>query len=101
MRSQPLVKKKLSHPVDISTHISPAVAALAAATACPDWQYLNDIDVTLLQHLLSLAIDEAQHQNLLLSTTSVCSQALVLSTSLPHAGDWLNVALPRPEAPRL
>ena len=91
MRSQPLVEKILGHPVDISTHISPAVAALAASAARPDWQCLDDIDVPLLQHPLSLAIDEAQHQNLLLSATSVRSRALVLSTSLPHAGDWLNV----------
>ena len=89
--SQPLVKKILGHPVEISAHISPTVAALAAAAAHPDWQCLDDIDVPLLQHPLSLAIDEAQHQNLLLSATSVRSRGLVLSMSLPHAGDWLNV----------
>ena len=46
--SQPLVEKILSHPVDISTHASPAVAALATAAARPDWQCLDDIDVPLL-----------------------------------------------------
>ena len=79
--------KILGHPVDISTHISLAVAALAAAAARPDKQCLDDIDVPLLQYPLFLAIDEAQHQNLLLSATSVRPRALVLSTSLPHAGD--------------
>ena len=91
VRSKPLVEKILGHPVDISSHISPAVVALAEASARPDWQCLDDIDATLRQHALSLAIDKALHHTLLASATSVRSWALVLSTSLPHAGDWLNV----------
>lgn len=42
------------------------------------------------QRHLSLAIDESIFQQLLLSASSTRSRALVHSTSLPHAGDWLN-----------
>ena len=100
VRSKPLVEKILGHPVDISSHISPAVEALAEASARPDWQCLDDIDATLRQHALSLAIDKALHHTLLASVTSVRSWALVLSTSLPHAGDWLNVVPSGSEASR-
>ena len=88
VRSQPLVERILGRPADISPHTSPAVAALATAAAR---QCLDDIDVPLRQHPLSLAIDKALHQNLLSSSPSIRSRALALSSSLPHAGDWLNV----------
>ena len=91
VRSQPLVERILGRPADISPHTSPAVAALATAAARPDWQCLDDIDVPLRQHPLSLTIDKASHQNLLSSSPSIRSRALALSSSLPHAGDWLNV----------
>ena len=93
VRSQPLVERIFGRPADISPHTSPAVAALATAAARPDWQCLDDIYVPLRQHSLSLAIDEASHQNLLSSTPSIRSRALALSSSLPHAGDWRNVML--------
>ena len=51
---------------------------------------LEDIDVPLHQHSLSLANDEALHQQLLSSAPSTHSRALALSSALPHAGDWLN-----------
>ncbi len=42
------------------------------------------------QHHLSLANDEALHNQLTTAAPSTRARALSLSTSLPHAGDWLN-----------
>ena len=65
--------------------------SLADAAGRPDWQCLNDFNVPLSQHSLSLSIDKASYQNLLSAAPSICFRALALSSSLPHAGDWLNV----------
>ena len=44
----------------------PTVAALSlSASSRPDWQSLEDIDVPLCQHSLSVSIDEAVHHPLL------------------------------------
>ena len=51
---------------------------------------LGGINVPLRQHSFSLAIDEATHQRLLSSAPSTHARALVHSSALPHAGDWLN-----------
>ena len=51
----------------------------------------EDIDLPLRQLSLSQAIDNASHRLLVSSATSIRSRALALSSSLPHAGDWLNV----------
>ena len=65
--------------------------SLADAAARPDWSDLDSTDVPLQQHSLSHAIDEAVQQELLSSAPYLHSQALVLSSGLPHAGYWLNV----------
>ena len=92
LHSQSLMERMLGHPPCTSSHTnSPAVAALAAAAARPDWQGLDDIDVSLCQRSLSLSIDDALHQHLISSAPSTRSRALALSTGLPHACDWLNV----------
>ncbi len=44
------------------------------------------------QHHLSRAIDDALHHQLTTAAPSTRARALALSTSLPHAGDWLNAA---------
>ena len=67
-----------------------ALATLSASASRPDWQQLDDVDVPLLQHHLSLAIDEVVYCQLFSSAPSVRARALANSTSLPHAGDWLN-----------
>ena len=89
--SKPLVERILGHPPGPSPHTSPAVSALATAAAHPDWSSLDDINVPLHQRSLSLSIDEACFQRLLTSAPSIRSRALALSSSLPHAGDWLSV----------
>ena len=88
--SQAVVEKMLGHALILSPHTSSCVAALSTAASRPDWQTLEDIEVPLHQHSLSLAIDEASHQQLLFSAPSTSSRALALSSALPHAGDWLN-----------
>ena len=55
------------------------------------WRSLEDINVPLHQKPLSRHIDEASFNNLVDSAPDVRSKALALSSSLPHAGDWLNV----------
>ena len=91
----PLVERMLGHSVGPSLHTDSAVMALATAAAHPDWHRLGDIDVPLHQRSLSLSIDEASFQHLLSTAPSIRCRALALSSSLPHAGDWLNV-LPSP-----
>ena len=56
-----------------------------------DWVLLQDIDVPLTQHCLSRTIDETSLNTLQASAPDSRSQALALSTSIVHAGDWLNV----------
>ena len=90
--SQELVGKMLGRSSGCSPHIGSVVAAFSASASRPDWQALEDINVPLRQHSLSLAIDEATHQRLLSSAPSTRARALVHSSALPHAGDWLNGA---------
>ena len=80
----------LGEPVDHSADLEPVLAALSTSASRPDWVSLNDIDVPLHQHHLSEAIDKAVHAHVLSTASSTRSRALVESTFLPHAGDWLN-----------
>ena len=89
--SQSLVEGLLVHPPSPSPHTSPAVSALVTAAACLEWQCLDDTDVPLWQRVLFHSMDEASFQHLLSSAPSTHPRALVLSSALPHAGDWLNV----------
>ncbi len=57
----------------------------------PDLLSLEDIDLPLHQHTLSAAIDECLFKQLITMVPSTWARALALSSSLPHAGDWLNV----------
>ena len=89
--SKHLVERILGHPPSSTLHTVPAVKALATTAARSDWQNIDDIDVPLRQRSLSHSIDEASFQNLLSSAPTIRSRALAYSSSLPHAGDWLNV----------
>ena len=86
----------LGVPVDCSTHLGPTLAALSNNASKPQWLSLEDIDVPLCQRCLSDAIDEAVQAQLLSIAPSTHSRALAQSTSLPHAGDWLNGFLHHP-----
>ena len=89
--SQPLVEQILGHTPSSFLNIRDTVSALAAAAVNSNWLSLEDIDVPLRQHSLSAVIDKAIFDRLLVSAPSIRSRALALSSSLPHAGDWLNV----------
>ena len=52
---------------------------------------MDSIDVSLRCRTLSRAIDLARFSCLLDSASDARSRALALSSSIPHAGDWLNV----------
>ena len=55
------------------------------------WHCLEDIDVLLCHNSLSHSIDKACFSTLVEAAPDVRSKALALSTSLPHAGDWLKI----------
>ena len=74
-----------------SNHLASSISSLADAAERPDWTSLEEIDTPLCQRPLSYCIDEAVYNQLLSAAPDTRSRALILSTSLPHAGDWLNV----------
>ena len=87
---QPLIDALLL-PALPPLHLSEVIADLASAAGHPDWVSLQSIDVPIRQRLLSRCIDKVSFNHLLSSSSDERSKALTLSTSLPHAGDWLQV----------
>ena len=73
------------------TLLAHSLQSLSRAAGRPDWDSTQDVDVPLLQHSLSLTIDEATFDILRASATHLRQKVLMLSTSIRHAGDWLNV----------
>ena len=86
----------LGQPLGPFSHTSSTLASLAVAADRPKCSSLDVIDVPLYQCPLSHAINEASHHHLLSTAPDTRSRALALSSSLHHAGDWLNVV---PSAP--
>ena len=72
-------------------HLPSAICALAQAAARPVWDSIQDINVQVIQCCLSHAVDEAQYVTLLADAPDSRARALALSSSIPHAGDLLNV----------
>ena len=95
-QSLQLMESILGQPLGPFSHTSSTLASLAVATDRPKWSSLDVIDVPLHQRPLSHAIDEASHHHLLSTAPDTRSRAVALSSSLHHAGDWLNVV---PSAP--
>ena len=95
-QSLQLMESILGQPLGPFSHTSSTLVSLAVAIDWPKWSSLDAIDVPLHQHLLSHAIDEASHHHLLSTAPDTRSRALALSSSLYHAGNWLNVV---PSAP--
>ena len=83
--SLPLVERILGLHPGPSPHTAAAVSVLANSAATPEWLSLEDIDVPVRQHHLSLAIDEASHHLLQSSAPTIHSRALAQSTSLHHS----------------
>ena len=90
-QSSQLVERILGQPSSVSPHANSILASLADAAARPEWTDLEHVDIPFNQRSLSRTIDEATHHRLLSSAPDTRSQALALSTGLPHVGDWLNV----------
>ena len=90
-QSSDLVARILGHEVLSALHLASSIAALADVAERLDWISLDEIDVPLLQRPLSHCIDEVSFQHLISSSPDIRFKALALSTSIPHAGDWLNV----------
>ena len=59
--------------------------------ARPNRWSLENIDVPIHQHHLSVAIDEASHHLLLSSAPTTRARSLALSSSLTYTFKWLNV----------
>ncbi len=95
LRAAPLIEGLLKCPPAPPVILDELVSSIAASSSRPDWQSLSDIDIPLKQRALSAVIDESLFNHLLSSAPTTRSRALALSTSLPHAYDWLNV-IPSP-----
>ena len=72
-------------------HLTDAIKDLALAADHPDWDSLQSFDIPIHQRPLSRSIDKACFNLFLSSCPDDRSRALILSTSLPHAGVWLQV----------
>ena len=90
-----LISDILGHSPSHPPYFNSSLSSLHVAAAKPEWAEVDGINVPLTQHNLSRAIDEASLNSLLVSASDTRSRALALSTSIPHAGDWLNV-IPSP-----
>ena len=64
---------------------------LSASAGRSEWTSLQSIDVPLHQRSLSKSIDLASYDALVDMAPDTCSKALALSSSIPHACDWLQV----------
>ena len=87
---QPLIDTLLQ-PALPPLHLSEVIADLASVAGHPDWVSSQSIDVPIRQRPLLRCIDKVSFDLLLSSASDERSKALTLSTSLPHAGDWLQV----------
>ena len=95
MCSLNLISQIIGYTPNLPLALPPAISSLARSAKMPSWCSLEDIDVPIRQKSLSRLIDEACFNTLVESAPDVRSRALSLSSSLPHAGDWLNV-IPSP-----
>ena len=91
VQSGTLAGSILNRPVAVSSLLSNSVVQLAVAVNHPEWTSIDNIDVAIKQSVLSRAIDQVQFDSVYDQSPDVRSRAIVLSTSIRHAGDWLNV----------
>ena len=86
-----LASQILCYTTNLPLALPMAISSLAYSVNKPMWHHLEDVDLPLHQKSLSRLIDEVYFSSLIEASPDVRSKALALSTSLPHAGDWLNV----------
>ena len=91
LRSRSLAECLAGCSMPLSAHVEDALTSMAQAAGRPDWVSLDQLDCPLRQRALSAAIDTANHHQLIETAPTTRFRALALSTSLPHAFDWLNV----------
>ena len=77
------------------TYYTSALQAFCAGIGRPPLPSFDDLETPISQKYLSHVIDDSLYNSLLSSAPDTRHQALALSSSLPHAGDWLS-ALPSP-----
>ena len=77
------------------SYIASALHSFGSATGINAASSLDDLDMPISQKSLSRLIDQSNYDHLLSISQDPRSRALLLSTSIPHAGDWLS-ALPAP-----
>ena len=95
-QSSSLIVQLLDQPSPPSLpHLPLVLSSLSSSAGRSDWSSLESIDVSLQQRHLSWVIDSFRFESLMASSPSPRFKALALSSSLSHAGDWLN-ATPSP-----
>uniref|UniRef100_A0A1X7SVN2 Reverse transcriptase domain-containing protein n=1 Tax=Amphimedon queenslandica TaxID=400682 RepID=A0A1X7SVN2_AMPQE len=77
------------------SYVSAALVAFASSAELSDLTSISELDLPISQKSLSGLIDKVNYNALLSSTQDIRSKALLLSSSIPHAGDWIGV-LPSP-----
>ena len=85
---QPLSDALLQSPSS-SLHLNKTVDELSMLADHPDWVSFQSVDVPVNQRVLCSIIDNYSFESLLSSAVDDRLKALALSSSLPHAGDWL------------
>ena len=87
----PMVKEILGVKTGTPGCLPSTVASLALAAGRPNWISVEDIDVPIRQRVLSASIDESNFDRLLATSSTTQQRSLALSSTLQHAGVWLNV----------
>ena len=90
-KSAHLVAEILNQSPPPSPHSSDAILLLASAVDRSDWASIEDIDVPVRQCHLSWSIDQSRFESFLQKAPDVHTKSLALSSSIHHAGDWLNI----------
>ena len=91
IQSTNLVVGILNRSPPLYSHINSALSHLDSVANQPNWSSTEEIDVPIRQRHLCRAIDQARFNSFLNDVPDTRSKALALSTSIRHAGDWLNV----------
>ena len=73
------------------SYVASAFPLFNRASGLPDVSLYDSFDFPVSQKALSYAIDQSNFDHLLKDSPDLQSRALLLSTSIPHAGDWLGV----------
>ena len=89
--SASILQEVLGYSPNLSPLLDSCCPLLSKHAARPDWSSHLSIDSPISQRLLSTSIDKASFSSLLSQAPHIRSRALALSSSIPHAGDWLSV----------